>query len=103
MPNRYAYLCKTGDAERLAAQDLSAVQGLNDSEIQNAIEELKRSTAAIEKQTETLRLQQNAMSALVKSGQRTSQARTTTNKTQLKKWNAEKAHVSKAVCNISNL
>ncbi|KAH6668824.1 hypothetical protein B0J14DRAFT_151280 [Halenospora varia] len=98
---QYAYLCKTGDAERLAGQDLSAIQGLDDSEIQDAIEELKRSTAAIEKQTETLRLQQNAMSALVKSGQRTSQARATTNKAWLKKWNAEKSHVSKAIEDLS--
>ncbi|KAF4636224.1 hypothetical protein G7Y89_g1879 [Cudoniella acicularis] len=89
----YAYLSKTGEADRLAAQDLSAVQGLNDSEIQNAIEELKRSTAAIEKQSETLRLQQNAMSALVKSEQRISQLRSQTNNGQLKKWNAEKSHI----------
>ncbi|KAH8671968.1 hypothetical protein BGZ60DRAFT_469402 [Tricladium varicosporioides] len=98
---QYAYLCKTGDAERLEAQDLSAVRGLDNSEIRDAIEELKRSTVAIEKQTETLRLQQNAMSALVKNGLRTSQARATTNKTRLTKWNVEKNHVSKAIEDLS--
>lgn len=95
---RYATLTKSGEAERLAAQDLSTIQGLNDAEIQDAIEELKRSTAAIEKQNETLRAQQNAMSALIKSDQRTSQSRSHTSNSQLEKWKAEKGRVSKAVC-----
>jgi hypothetical protein len=98
--SRYATLTKSGEADRLAAQDLSSIQGLNDAEIQDAIEELKRSTAAIEKQSEALRAQQNAMSALVKSDLRTSQARSQTNNSQLKKWNAEKGHVGKAVGEI---
>ncbi|TVY80700.1 hypothetical protein LSUE1_G001664 [Lachnellula suecica] len=97
----YATLTKSGEADRLAAQDLSSIQGLNDAEIQNAIEELKRSTAAIEKQSESLELQQNAMSALVKSEQRTSQARSQTNNSQLKKWNSEKGHVSQAIEELS--
>ena len=99
--DRYATLTKSGEADRLAAQDLSSIQGLNDAEIRDAIEELKRSTAAIEKQSEALRAQQNAMSALVKSDQRTSQSRAQTNNSQLKKWNAEKGHVGKAVCLIA--
>ncbi|TVY48436.1 hypothetical protein LOCC1_G000907 [Lachnellula occidentalis] len=97
----YATLSKSGEAERLAAQDLSSVQGLNDAEIQDAIEELKRSTAAIEKQSEALKSQQNAMSALVKSEKRTSQSRSQTNSSQLKKWNAQKEHVSKAIEELS--
>jgi hypothetical protein len=42
--SRYAALSKTGEADALAAQDLSLIQGLNEQEIQIAIEELKRST-----------------------------------------------------------
>lgn len=89
---------KSGEAERLAAQDLSLVQGLNGREIQSAIEELKRSTAAIEKQTEALRLQQNAMNALVKNEKRSSQARAHTERGQLRKWDVEKGHITAAVC-----
>ncbi|RDL38167.1 Uncharacterized protein BP5553_05600 [Venustampulla echinocandica] len=95
--NIYATLLKTGEAENLAAQDLSAIRGLNDSEIQGAIEELKRSTAAIEKQSETLRLQHNALSALVKNDQQSTQARSQSDNAQLKKWTAKKDQLNKAV------
>jgi hypothetical protein len=81
----------------LSAQDLSLVHGLNDEEIQNAIEELKRSTSAIEKQTEALRLQQNAMTSLVKNNKRTSQMRAHTEEGQLRKWDVEKGHINAAV------
>lgn len=81
----------------MAAQDLSLVHGLNDLEIQNAIEELKRSTAAIEKQTEALRLQQNAMASLVKNDKRTHQERAHAEKGQVRKWDVEKGHINAAV------
>lgn len=97
MGNRYTNLTKTGEFERLAAQDLSAIHGLNDVEIRDAIEELKRSTAAIEKQSEALKLQQNAMGTLVKNNQRNSQARSISSNTQVKKWNVERDQVSRAV------
>jgi hypothetical protein len=94
---RYATLKKSGDFERIAAQDLSAVRGLNENEVKDAIEELKRSTTAIEKHTEALKLQQNAMSSLVKNEQRASQARATSTAAQHRKWTAESAQVCKAV------
>ncbi|CAG8951684.1 hypothetical protein HYFRA_00005484 [Hymenoscyphus fraxineus] len=97
----YASLTKTGEFERLAAQDLSAVHGLNDSEIREAIEELRRSTAAIEKQSEALRLQQSAMGTLVKNNQRSSQARALSSNSQVKKWNVEREHVSRAIEDLS--
>lgn len=96
MRSRYASLKKNGEAEALAAQDLSRVQGLNDDEIHNAIEELKRSTAAIEKQSETLRSQQGAFRALVKTENRTAQARFRAEEAQLRKWEAEKASIAAA-------
>ena len=95
--SRYAALSKTGEADALAAQDLSTIQGLNEQEIQNAIEELKRSTAAIEKQSEALRLQQNAMNALVKSDKKATQARSHTENAQVRKWDVEKGHINSAV------
>lgn len=98
---RYAALVKSGEADALAAHDLTSVQGLNDYEIQNAIEELKRSTAAIEKQSDALKLQQNAMSALVKTNQRTSQARAQTDSNQLRKWDVEKGQIDMAIEELS--
>lgn len=94
---RYATLLKNGQVETLAAQDLSLVQGLNDHEIQKAIEELKRSTAAIEKQAEALRLQQNAMASLIKNDKRTLQTRAHTEQGQVRKWDVEKGHISALV------
>ena len=79
------------------SQDLSMIRGLNDQEIHYAIEELKRSTAAIEKQTEALLIQRNAMNTLVKNNTRAGQARSHTDKSQLRKWNVEKVHIVSAV------
>lgn len=88
---------KSGEADRLAAQDLSMVEGLNDREIRDAIEELKRSTASIEKQTEALRLQQNAMSALFKSERRANETRAHSDEGQLRRWQAERSQISQQV------
>ena len=90
-------MTKSGDFDRISAQDLSAVQGLNESEVYDAIEELKRSTAAIEKQTEALRLQQNAMNSLVKIEQRNRQARASATAAQTRKWASERVQTSKKV------
>lgn len=99
---RYATLSKSGEASTLAAsQDLSTIRGLNDQEIQDAIEELKRSTAAIEKQSEALKLQQNAMNTLVKSNTRAGEARFHTDISQQRKWNVEKGHILSAVEELS--
>lgn len=95
--SRYAALSKTGEADALAAQDLSLIQGLNEQEIQTAIEELKRSTAAIEKQSEVLRLQQNAMNALVKNGKKAVHGRSHAENAQVRKWDVEKGHINSAV------
>lgn len=73
------------------------VEGVTDREIRDAIEELKRSTASIEKQTEALRLQQNAMGALVKSEQRTVHARAHSDQEQLRRWEAERGQISREV------
>lgn len=65
----YTALDKSGQVDKLAEQhDLADVQAVAEDEIRAAVEEISRSTAAITKQTETLRLQQDALSRLVKKG-----------------------------------
>jgi hypothetical protein len=98
--HRYAALLKSGAADALAAQDLTIVPRFNEEDIQDAIEELKRSTKAIEKQTENLKLQQNAMSMLVKDNARLHQGRSQANKIQQGKWDMEKANTIAAVSTI---
>jgi hypothetical protein len=87
---RYLTLQKSGDVESLEEiTDLSLVRGLSDEKLQNAIADLKRSTSAIEKQTETLRIQQDALSSLVKSNRKDSEARSAVNSMQHRAWTAE--------------
>ncbi|KAL2880243.1 hypothetical protein SGCOL_004292 [Colletotrichum sp. CLE4] len=69
-------LALSGQVDKLVeSQDLAAVQAVSEREIQTAIEELNRSTAAIVKQTETLKQQQDALSKLVKTHSRVEEAR----------------------------
>ncbi|KAK2733844.1 hypothetical protein CKAH01_08258 [Colletotrichum kahawae] len=72
----YSTLDKYGQVDKLvASQDLAAVQALSEREIQKAIDELNRSTAAIVKQTETLKQQQDALAKLVKTNAKVQEAR----------------------------
>lgn len=73
---RYSTLDKSGRIDKLVAnQDLAAVQAFGEREIQEAIEELNRSTAAIVKQTETLKQQHDALAKLVKTNAKVEDAR----------------------------
>jgi hypothetical protein len=51
----------------VADHDLSTVRPIAESEITKAIASLEQSTAAIEKQNETLRAQRTALEAIMKS------------------------------------
>lgn len=83
-------LQKSGDVEILEeTQDLAQVRGFSDQELQIAIEDLRRSTAAVEKQTESLQIQQDALSSLVKINSQNYEARSTINKSQYKAWSIE--------------
>lgn len=94
----YKHLEGSGEADTLAAaHDLSAIQGLEDREIRDAVEELKRSTAAIEDQTKALKMQQVALSVFVRGNMRSAQTRAKADQNQLRKWNVEKAQMSAAV------
>lgn len=74
--HRYTALDRSGQIDKLVgSQDLAAVQAVSEREMQTAIEELNRSTAAIVKQTETLKQQQDALSKLVKTHSRVEEAR----------------------------
>lgn len=63
---RYSALDQSGQVDRLAdLHDLADVQPISDADLRAAVVELKRSTDAINKQTETLRHQHDALSRLV--------------------------------------
>lgn len=95
---RYATLVRNDEADAIAAaHDLSAIRGLDDDEIRDAVEEFKRSTTAIEKQTEFLKLQHHAMGTLMKNKTRNDQARAQFEKSQQRKWNTEKGQISASV------
>ncbi|PON29957.1 hypothetical protein TGAM01_v201323 [Trichoderma gamsii] len=63
----YSALDRNGQVDILAnLHDLSEVQGVTEDDIKVAIDELRRSTENITKQSETLRQQQDALSRLVR-------------------------------------
>ncbi|KAG8165552.1 hypothetical protein KVR01_004104 [Diaporthe batatas] len=85
--NSYLALQRSGKAESLAASaDLSRVQPSNDQELLDAIGELNRSTDAINKQTETLRQQQNAVSRLIAASGKNGDARSDLEAKRLYEW-----------------
>ena len=56
-------------------RDLAGCQELDEKEMRSAIGELDRSSAAIAKQAETLKLQQDALARLVKANAKSQEAR----------------------------
>ncbi|RKF73864.1 hypothetical protein GcM3_092024 [Golovinomyces cichoracearum] len=93
-------LTETGEFERLSKEDLSLVLDLNEYELRTAIEELRESTAAVERQNEVLRLQQNALSALCKTERRARQSRSQINRGQVRRWEAEKSSIAAAISEL---
>lgn len=95
---RYSALQKSGESEVLASsQDLSLVRGVCDSDIESAIEQLQKSTIAIERQTKTLRTQQEAVAALVKDNGQHYAARAAAESTQFRAWTTENDQTRSAV------
>lgn len=80
-----------------ASTDLSTVQALSDQEMQDAIDELNRSTEAINQQTETLRQQQDALSRLVSSSSKVGDARSDLEVKRLHKWESDRKALNTAV------
>ncbi|QSZ37760.1 hypothetical protein DSL72_008859 [Monilinia vaccinii-corymbosi] len=94
----YEVLSQSGDADKIAnSQDLSSIFDLSDEQLHTAIEELQRSTAAIEKQSEALQSQKNALALLVKNNKKSGAARTEVDTKQLRKWEAEKGQANSVV------
>lgn len=95
---RYHLIERNGRAEELAASaDLSTVQPIGDQDIEDAIEELTRSTAAINKQTEALRQQQDALSRLISTNGKTGDARSNLQVRRLHKWESDRKAINSTV------
>lgn len=76
---------------------MALVQALSDQEIQDAIDELSRSTDAINKQTEQLRQQQDALSRLIASSGKNGDARADLEVKRLHKWDTDRKSLNTAV------
>ena len=70
----------------MAACDAPALLTFSDSDLREAIEELGRSTETISKQTETLRLQHDALDRLVKQTKKDGDARAELEARQVEAW-----------------
>lgn len=89
---------RNGKAEELTeASDLSTVQAFSETEIQDAIAELHRSTEAINKQTETLRQQQDALSRLLSTAGKIGDSRSDLEVRRLHKWDSDRKALNTAV------
>ncbi|EFQ35975.1 hypothetical protein CGRA01v4_07683 [Colletotrichum graminicola] len=98
----YSSLDKSGQIDKLvASQDLASVQAFSEREIQTAIDELNRSTAAIVKQTETLKQQQDALAKLVKSSAKVEEARSDLVFQRSQKHNSERKKTMTSVEELS--
>lgn len=65
------------------------LRGHDEQDFRDAIEELKKCTAAIEKQSNTLRIQQEAVASLVRTNKQNYDARSGANTNQRRIWNIE--------------
>ncbi len=98
---RYSALQKSGESEVLASsQDLSLLRGISDDDLQSAIEQLQKSTIAIEKHTEILRTQQEAVAILVKANGQNHTVRLATENTQFRAWTTENNQTRSAASDI---
>lgn len=73
------------------------MRALTDHEIQDAINQLQNSTAAIEKQSEILRAQQDAVASLVALNGRQAQARSAENELHHRTWITENEQINSAL------
>lgn len=89
---------KSGQVDALLElEDESHVRALTDHEIQEAINQLQNSTAAIEKQSEILRTQQDAVASLVALNGGQAQRRLHANGLQHRTWIAENEQLNNEV------
>lgn len=98
---RYDILTRNGEADRLAAQDLSQIEAITDIQLQTAIEELRRSTSNIEKQADVLKAQQSALKSLVKAERKACESRAQLEAGQLRNWEATRSQTAKLLDQLS--
>lgn len=80
-----------------AATDLSTVLALRENDIQNAIDELTRSTEAINKQTDALHWQQDALSRLIANSGKNGDVRANLETKRAYKWESDHKALNTAV------
>lgn len=80
-----------------AATDLSTTLALRDQQIQDAINELTRSTEAINQQTDALRQQQDALSRLIATSGKNGDVRANLEARRIHKWESDKKTLNTAV------
>ncbi|TWU75767.1 hypothetical protein ED733_002641 [Metarhizium rileyi] len=98
----YTALDRTGRVDQLAdLHDLAEVQPVTEDELKGAIEELRRCTESISKQTKTLRQQQDAMSRMVKKQAENAARREELERVQRKKKELERGRIIKEVALMS--
>jgi gamma-glutamyl:cysteine ligase YbdK (ATP-grasp superfamily) len=88
---------KSGQADRQAVLDPSTDQPISDHELRTAIEELKRSTANVEKQTEILKAQQSALRSLIETEHQARELRTKVEEGQLRTWEDARSRTTRQV------
>jgi hypothetical protein len=79
------------------SSDLTAARVVSDHEIKDAIEELNRSTQAINHHTETLKLQQEALDRLVTATRQSKEERADITAGQARKWQAQRRDLASKV------
>lgn len=98
MLRSYHSLQRVGKADSLAGTaDLSKAQALGPWEIQDAIDELNRSTDAINKQTEAILQQQDALSRLLTCSSKTGDARSSLEMSRLHRWESDRKALDASV------
>ncbi|KAG6024107.1 hypothetical protein E4U19_003966 [Claviceps sp. Clav32 group G5] len=98
----YTELDKTGRVDQLAdSHDLSYVQAVTEEELRLAIEQLGQSTEAIDKQTETLRQQRDALSRMVKRQAENKARRREMERVQKRSKDMQRAQLMKEVDTIT--
>ncbi|KAI9733718.1 MAG: hypothetical protein M1818_007132 [Claussenomyces sp. TS43310] len=91
----YTALQRSGDIA--TSEVFPSIRDHSDLEVRDAIEQLKRSTIAIGKQTVTLKTQQEAMASLVKLNEQNESTRIANNAKQYSLWNTENPQIADAI------
>ena len=98
MEYSYSKLKRNGTVRAIqASTDLTTVRPFVESDIRSALDTLKASTLAIEKQTLALRSQQKALAAYAKGIDEGESQRKRASEQRRKKYALEKQHVQMAV------